>query len=74
MEVLLCESGLDPFIVGVVRHMCQDVAGQVVGDNSTFWMTSGVKQGYIALPLLFSMFFDHVASFVATRLLAGHPL
>ena len=74
MKVLLCECGLDPSIVEVVRRMYQDVAGQVVGDSSTFGMMSGVKQGCPASPLLFSIFFDRVASFVAARLPAGCPL
>ena len=74
MEMLLCECGLDPSIVEFIRCMYQDAVGQVVGDSSTFGMTSGVKQGYPALPLLFSIFFDCVASFLATRLPAGHPL
>ena len=71
MKVLLYECGLNPSIVDVVHCMYEDVAGQVVGDNSTFGMTSGVKRGCPASPLLFSIFFDRVSSFFAAKLPAG---
>ena len=58
----------------VVHHMYQHVAGQVVGDSSTIGMTSWVKQGCPASPLLFSIFFNRIASFIAARLPAGRPL
>ena len=57
MEVLLCKCSLDPSIVEIVCCMYHDIAGQVVGDSSTFGMTSGGKTGLSCFTPLFLYIF-----------------